>query len=87
MPEELPEEPRAGSGSSKLSGIGFEFVGAVLGLTLAGYFWDGHFGTSPWGILIGLVLGLIGGTYNMVRQMTPEKSGREVKGPNGDGPR
>jgi F0F1-type ATP synthase assembly protein I len=87
MPEELPEEPKSASGSSKLSGIGFEFVGAVLGLTLAGYFWDGHFGTSPWGILIGLVLGLIGGTYNMVRQMRPEKSGRGVKGPDGDGPR
>ena len=85
----MPEEPKPKRDASKLSGIGFEFVGAVVGLTLAGYWWDSHFGTGPWGILTGLVLGLIGGTYNMIRQSTlaNRASGREIKKPNGDGPR
>lgn len=85
----MPEEPKSGKDSSRLSGIGFEFVGAVVGLTLAGYFWDGHFGTGPWGILTGLVLGLIGGTYNMIRQsaLANRTSGRGIKKTNGDGPR
>lgn len=52
----------------KLSGIGIELAGAVVGLTLAGYWWDRHFHTAPWGLLIGVALGLIGGTYNLIRQ-------------------
>jgi len=52
----------------KLSGIGVELVGAVVGLTLAGYWWDRHFHTGPWGLLIGIALGIIGGTYNLIRQ-------------------
>ncbi|HEY0515300.1 MAG TPA: AtpZ/AtpI family protein [Thermoanaerobaculia bacterium] len=89
MPAELPEEPESRKSSSRLSGLGFEFVGAVVGLTLAGYWWDGHFGTGPWGILIGLFLGLVGGTYNLIRQsmLASRASGREIKKTNGDGPR
>lgn len=68
----MPEEPRQGSTESKgwvrLSSIGFELAAAVAGFTLAGYWWDLHYGTSPWGILIGVVLGLVGGMYNLIRQ-------------------
>ena len=62
----MAEEP--GSGGWKLSGIGFELVAAVAGFTLIGYGWDRYFGSSPWGLLTGAVLGLIGGMYNMIRQ-------------------
>ena len=68
----MPEEPRQGSKDSRswvrLSSIGFELVAAVAGFTLLGYWWDLHKGTSPWGILIGVVLGLVGGMYNLIRQ-------------------
>jgi F0F1-type ATP synthase assembly protein I len=53
---------------ARLSGIGIELVAAVAGFTLAGYGWDRHFGTRPWGVLIGALLGLVGGMYNVVRQ-------------------
>jgi len=52
----------------RFSGIGIEFAGAVAGFTLVGYWIDRHYGTHPWGVLIGLCLGLLGGTYNLVRE-------------------
>jgi ATP synthase protein I len=51
----------------RFSGIGFEFAAAVAGLTLVGYWIDRHFGSEPWGLLVGLALGLVGGTYNLIR--------------------
>jgi F0F1-type ATP synthase assembly protein I len=68
----MPEEPSQGSQPDKswvrLSSIGFELAAAVAGFTLGGYWWDRYFGTSPWGLLIGVVLGLVGGMYNLIRQ-------------------
>lgn len=48
--------------------MGFELVGAIAGLTLVGYWWDRHFETGPWGLIVGIALGLIGGMYNLIRQ-------------------
>jgi hypothetical protein len=48
--------------------VGFEFAGAVLGLALVGWWLDKKYGWSPWGVLIGAGLGLIGGTYNLIRE-------------------
>ena len=33
-----------------------------------GYWIDRRYETSPWGVLIGVVLGLVGGLYNLVKQ-------------------
>lgn len=68
----MSEEPRQGDKSDpgwvQLTGIGFELAGAVAGFTLAGVWWDHHYGTGPWGVLIGAVLGLVGGMYNLIRK-------------------
>ncbi len=64
----MPEEPTSRSSWARLSGIGIELVAAIAGFTLAGYGWDRHFGTRPWGVLIGALLGLVGGMYNVIRQ-------------------
>ena len=64
----MAEEPQQRESWTKLSGIGIELAAAVAGFTLAGYWWDRHFHTGPWGLLIGLALGLVGGTYNLIRQ-------------------
>ena len=50
------------------SGIGLELAGAVAGFALLGYWVDRRFGTQPWGSIGGVVLGLIGGLYNLVRE-------------------
>ncbi len=52
----------------RYSGIGIEFAAAVAGFTLVGYWIDRHYECGPWGVLIGAVLGLVGGMYNLIRQ-------------------
>jgi F0F1-type ATP synthase assembly protein I len=52
----------------RYSGIGLELAGATAGLALVGYWIDGRFGTQPWGMLGGGVIGLVGGLYNLVRE-------------------
>jgi F0F1-type ATP synthase assembly protein I len=50
------------------SGVGLELAGATAGLAFVGYWIDRRFGTQPWGILGGVVIGLVGGLYNLVRE-------------------
>ncbi len=50
------------------AGVGLELAGAVAGFTLVGYWIDRHFGSQPWGLIVGLALGLVGGMYNLVRE-------------------
>jgi ATP synthase protein I len=52
----------------RYSGVGLELAGATAGLALVGYWIDGKFGTSPWGILGGVLIGIVGGLYNMVKE-------------------
>jgi F0F1-type ATP synthase assembly protein I len=47
--------------------LGFELVGAVAGFVLVGIWIDRHYSSGPWGTLICLFLGLIGGFYNLIR--------------------
>lgn len=52
----------------RYSSVGLELAGAIAGLSLVGYWIDRRFGTSPWGILSGVAIGLVGGLYNLVRE-------------------
>ena len=52
----------------RYSSVGVELAGAIAGLAFIGYWIDGRFGTAPWGILGGVVIGLVGGLYNLVRE-------------------
>ncbi|HEX2252404.1 MAG TPA: AtpZ/AtpI family protein [Thermoanaerobaculia bacterium] len=56
------------SSGMRFAGIGFELVAAVGALMLMGWWIDRHFGTTPWALVIGAVVGLIGGMYNLVRE-------------------
>jgi F0F1-type ATP synthase assembly protein I len=47
--------------------VGLELAGATGGLALVGYWVDSRYGTQPWGILTGVVVGLAGGLYNLIR--------------------
>lgn len=47
--------------------MGFELVAAVAGFCLLGYWIDRRYDTSPWGLLICAICGLVGGFYNFIR--------------------
>lgn len=55
------------SSRSRLAGLGFEFGAAVAGFSLFGYWIGKHYGDPRLGVLIGAVLGIIGGMYNLIR--------------------
>lgn len=59
--------PKDGPNPMALLGAGLEMAAAVVVLTLAGWWGDGKLGTSPWLLLTGLALGMIGGTYKLWR--------------------
>jgi ATP synthase protein I len=61
----------------RYSGVGLELAGATAGLAFVGYWIDRRFGTQPWGFLGGVVIGLVGGLYNLVRQSL--EASREAK--------
>jgi F0F1-type ATP synthase assembly protein I len=44
--------------------LGFQLAAAVLVFFFIGVWVDGRYGTNPWGKIIGIVLGSIGGFVN-----------------------
>jgi F0F1-type ATP synthase assembly protein I len=52
----------------RYSGMGLELAAAIVGLTLAGLWVDYKFGTGRKGLIVGATLGIIGGSYNFIRQ-------------------
>jgi len=69
-----------------LSGLGFEIVASICGMGLLGWALDKWTGLSPWLMAAGLVLGLVGGLYNAVKQaLKIQKGGWSfTKGPLGN---
>lgn len=51
-------------------------AGAVLGLGLAGYFLDKKFDSEPTLLLIGLLLGVVVGFYELWKAMFPREDDR-----------
>jgi F0F1-type ATP synthase assembly protein I len=70
---------------SGLAGLGFEFAGAVAGFTLFGYWIGKHYGDPKLGVLIGAVLGIIGGMYNLIRATAALSGGAANKEHKSDG--
>ena len=50
-------------------GLGTELAASVAGMLLVGYFLDEHFNTSPWLLLAGAAIGMIGGFYNFIKEV------------------
>ncbi len=56
--------------------IGFQLASMVVGGLLLGQWVDKKLGTTPWLTLTGLILGSIGGFYNLIR-ITQWREGRD----------
>lgn len=54
--------------SRSMVGIGFDFAGAFVGFVFVGFWIGRYYGSEKWGVVVGAVLGLIGGFYNLLRQ-------------------
>jgi len=54
-------------GYSDYVSIGLMFPSAIIVGSLIGYFIDKKFHTSPWGLIIGFIFGVIAGFINLFR--------------------
>lgn len=84
------EQERQRSVQLRYASLGFEFTAGVAGIVLLGYWADRVFGSSPIGILVGGVLGMVGGMYHLIRrgkdlQREMSKASDERSGQSGDG--
>jgi F0F1-type ATP synthase assembly protein I len=82
----MPEVKKKPVTGTRMLGVGFEFAAAVAGFTLMGYWVDRHFGHAPWGVIVGVALGLIGGMYNLIRESlaASKEAGSGSQTSNGD---
>ena len=73
------KEPRDRQPWMRLAGTGVELAAAVGGFALLGYWIDRHYDSSPRGLLIGALLGLIGGFYNLIKaSLSASREAREL---------
>lgn len=78
----MPDPPEKPENSAwrqygQYGGMGFEFVAAVVGFCAVGWWIDKEYATSPWGVMIGTLLGISGAMYNAIRSAL--QSGREFQ--------
>lgn len=62
------DRPRPRGTAFQYAGMGMELAAAIIGLTLAGLWFDQHFGTGRVGLTVGAVVGIVGGLYNFIRR-------------------
>ena len=72
---EREERGRSLAEALKYAQISGMLIGPMLGFGAIGYWLDGRFGTKPWLLLAGLVLGMIGGFVNFFRLVLPPRGG------------
>jgi F0F1-type ATP synthase assembly protein I len=64
----MPGKQTQRQGAGRAYGLGFELICTVAGFVLVGAWIDRHYSSGPWGTLVCLGLGLIGGFYNLFRE-------------------
>ena len=70
-----------------LAVLGTEWAAAVIGFTLLGLWIDRRWQTGPWGVLICLGIGFLGGTYNFIKaaqRAARESAARAAAGSDGE---
>ena len=63
------DSDRNTSGKFRLAGMGLELAGAVIGGCAIGWYIDKQLETeTPYGLLGGALIGIVGGMYNLLKQ-------------------
>jgi F0F1-type ATP synthase assembly protein I len=63
----MPSRPDRRAPWLRLANAGFELAATIGGFALLGWWVDRQRGSQPWGVLIGALLGLVGGLYNLIK--------------------
>lgn len=61
-------------------GLGAELVGALAACGLPGIWLDKKLGTSPWLTLVGVLLGIALGLFQLIRATTKRQDGGKKRG-------
>jgi F0F1-type ATP synthase assembly protein I len=78
----MPTEPEPSKEGEKNSlalalSVGWELASFTLVGVGLGYWFDGHFKSSPWGMLVGVFFGIALGLYRLIRTFSiPEDGGK-----------
>ena len=78
MPEPKKDTPSAfsqateslqetASSSVGAAAVSYTLIGSIILLGGLGYGFDSWRGTAPWGVLVGLMLGIVVGFYEMIK--------------------
>ncbi len=81
------DKDRFSSSSWKYTGVGFELAGSIIIFAMIGYFVDRHWKSSPWGVLIGCLVGIVVGMYLLIKEALMYKDASpkdEFRGPGDD---
>ena len=62
-------DSRAARRVGSYAGIGIQFAGSILLFLYAGQWIDRRFGTAPWGLLVGVLVGAGAAFYSMYRRL------------------
>jgi ATP synthase protein I len=62
----------------KVLSLGFQFAAAIMLCGYAGLWADREFGTSPWGVLVGALIGFAAGFYSLYRVATASERGDDT---------
>jgi len=76
----VPDRRDSLTDALKYAQISGMLVGPMLAFGAIGYWLDGRFGTKPWLLLGGLILGMVGGFANFFRLVLPPKDGGADRG-------
>lgn len=77
--------------TGRVSALGIEFGGAVIGALLAGRWLDGKLGTGPWLAVVGILFGSAAGflavyrTAKAMQKQAEADEARERRGDDGEG--
>lgn len=63
-------------GMARYGSLGIQFAGTIVALGALGYWADSAFGTLPWFLIAGILLGSVGGFVSLVKKVPAPRGSR-----------
>jgi ATP synthase protein I len=78
-PGQRPSPVGGGSSLSGLAGVGIQFAVTIIVFLFAGQWLDRHFGTTPWLLILGVLIGASAGFYSLYRKLMAAQAHEEAR--------